>query len=280
MRECGSDVRFQLFEKAEDFAFVVQPVFAVGNFLFGAPDGVVTEVRRNGERALDGKSAHETAAERGGKHVARAVERAVHMGNGNAAFAFVLIVYKISLVRLRARDHGVGADFCKFFKRGGKILRPREKVALRLVGKNVIRFLAQGEHLVGERLVESLIEGEIVAQHGIDHEHAALFEEPPLDILDEGDLRAAAEVSAVNEVVFQTKRLPMVGDFLHFVVEVEEGVPCESARMGGEERGGENVAGQTARRHDGQRYGQGAFSDTGDIVDCKNAHKKPRFVSF
>ena len=65
----------------------------------------------------------------------------------------------------------------------------------------------------------------------------------------------------------------MIGDFLHFVVEGEEGIARESARMGGEEGSRKDVAGDAARRENGQGDRERAFSHAGDIVDGKNAHK-------
>ena len=277
----GSYVGFEFLQKAEDLAFIVEPVAAVGDFLFGAQDGVVAEIRRNGEGALDGQSAHQAAAERRSKHVARAVERTFDAGDGDAAFAFLVhVVDKVAVLCFCARDHGVRAHFCECRERLRKVFGARQKIALRLVGQNIVCLFAQREHLFGKRFVKPFVEGKVVAQHGIDDEHAALFQKTALDLFDKGDLCAAAQIAAVDHIVFEPQRLPMVGDLFHLVVEVQKGIPRKSARMGGEQRRGQNVAGDAAGGDDGERHRQRAFPHAGDIVDGKNAHKSCLRISL
>ena len=261
---CGSFlcVCFEFAQKTEDLALVVESVLAVGHLFFGAQDRMIAEVCGDGEGAFEREPAHQTAAEGGGEHVARAVEGTFHVRDRHAALSFVVfIIDVIAVLCLRARDHGVGAYFGEHLERRGEVLRPGKQVALRLVGKDIIRLAAKREHLVGERLIESLVEREIVAENGVNDEHAVFFEKAALDVFYKGDLRAAAEIPAVNEIVFEMQAFPVIGDLLHFVVKPQESISRKSARMGGKEGGGENVAGHAACRDNGQRNGEGAFPD-------------------
>ena len=64
----------------------------------------------------------------------------------------------------------------------------------------------------------------------------------------------------------------MAADLFHLSVEIQKGVACKAARVGGEEGGGENIYRGPAGGEDGQCDGEGTFADAGNIIDCKNTH--------
>ena len=263
----------KIFQEGQKLFFVIEPVSAVFDFAFRARDGAVTEIGRDAQGVFEGDSVCDTAAERRSEHVARTVKIAVDLFERDPLFALIVIIEIISVLVVRARDDGMRAERGERFERGRKIAFARQKIALRLVGQNVVRFAAERDHLLRELSVESLIKREVIAEDGIDDEYAVFFEEAAFDVFDELDLTAASEVSAANKVELKAERFPMRADLFHFRGKIEEGVSRESARMRGEQGGGQDVAGRAARRDHGHGDGQRAFSDAGNIVDGKNAHK-------
>ena len=110
------------------------------------------------------------------------------------------------------------------------------------------------------------------------HHQPALFEQVALGSLDHLDLVDAAEVAADDDVVLQAEALPMRDHGGDILAQVAEGVALKAARVGGEDGGGQDVAGHARGRNDGQGDGQRAFADAGNIVDGENAHNKRSFL--
>ena len=79
----------------------------------------------------------------------------------------------VAVLCLSACDDGVRTDLGKRRECLREIARARQKIALRLVGQDIIRFAAEREHLFCKCFVKAFIEREVVTEDGVDDKQAA-----------------------------------------------------------------------------------------------------------
>ena len=80
------------------------------------------------------------------------------------------------------------------------------------------------------------------------------------------ELLHGAEIAGIQHIEADVRLLKMGKDSPHFLCQIEERVPCKSARVGGEQGRGENDGFHTGGGEDGQCHGVGAFAKAGDIL--------------
>lgn len=186
-----------------------------------------------------------------------------------------------------ARYDWAGTEFFQLFNRlfrtlGGEgIGDTAQGAGLRDVGKDIIRLSAKRFHLFHVLRRKARVQFSAVAHDGIDDEYAVFHEKFAFDFLHRFQLRNAAQIAAVNEIEPYAEGLPMPQNTGNILRAVAEGVPRKPARVGGQDRRGQNATFDAAGGENGQRYRQGTFPDARYVVDCQNAHNfRPQKEKF
>ena len=150
----------------------------------------------------------------------------------------------------------------------GFVFHIGQKAGLGDVGHDIISLAAQSFHGFHKGQVKAGVQAAVIGHSRVYDLFAAVSCHGGKDVGNVFNLFGAAQIAGINGVKGDALFFPMGVNGRNILRQIPEGIAGKTGGMGGKHRRRKHAGFNTAGGDDGQRNGQRALSDAGNILDC------------